>query len=106
MNVAVEQILHEHHRVIALLDRLGVEVLGQLRQISAVEIDGDRDVLLRGTEFAADLLLEKTVEFRVVCIRGRHDGKDIAGQRPLSAKVDLMQASIALVRLRNATAPT
>ena len=34
VHVAVEQILHEHHRVIAFLDRLGVEVLGQLRQIS------------------------------------------------------------------------
>jgi hypothetical protein len=30
-------------------------VLGQLRQIGSIEVDGDRDVLLRGSELDADL---------------------------------------------------
>ncbi len=95
VHATVEQILHEHHRVIALFDRLGVEVLSQLRQIVGVEINGDRDVLLRGTEFTANLLLQEGVEFGVVCVGSRHGGEDIAGQSRSSSKVNLMQASVA-----------
>ena len=81
--------------MIALFDRLGVEVLGQLRQIVGVEINGDRDVLLRGAEFTANLLLQEGIEFGVVCVGTRHDSEDIAGQSRLSSKVNLMQESVA-----------
>jgi hypothetical protein len=47
--------------VIALLYGLRVEVLGQLRQIGGVEVDGDRDVLLRCGELGADLVVEQVV---------------------------------------------
>ena len=48
--VCVEQVLHHHHRVVPLLDRLAVEVRGELRQRLRVVVDGDRDVLLRRAE--------------------------------------------------------
>jgi hypothetical protein len=50
--------LHQHHRVIALLDRLAVKVFCQLRQIGAVKINRDRGVLLRTGEFVVNLLLQ------------------------------------------------
>ncbi len=56
--VGVEEVLHHHHRVVALLDRLAVEVRGELRQRLRVVVDGDRDVLLRGAELVGDLLVE------------------------------------------------
>ena len=46
----VHAVLHEHHRVIALLDRLPVEVRRELRQVVIVEPRRDRDVLLRCRE--------------------------------------------------------
>ncbi len=40
--VGVEQVLDDHHRVVALLDRLAVEVRGEPRQRLRVVVDGDR----------------------------------------------------------------
>ena len=54
----VEEVLHHHHRVVALFDRLAVEVCCELRQRLGVVVDCDRDVLLRGTELVRDLLVE------------------------------------------------
>ena len=54
----VEEVLHHHHRVVPLLERLPVEVRGELRQRLAVVVNGDRDVLLRGRELVRDLLVE------------------------------------------------
>jgi hypothetical protein len=65
LDVAVDQILHEHHRVVALVESLRIEVLGQLRQIGGIEVDGDRSVLLRCRELVADLLLQEVVELGV-----------------------------------------
>jgi hypothetical protein len=56
--VGVEQVLHDHHRVVPLLDGLAVEVRGEVRQRLGVVVDGDRDVLLRGAELAPDLLVQ------------------------------------------------
>ena len=44
--VRIEQVLDDHHRVIALLDRLPVEVRGETRKGLSVVVHGDRDVLL------------------------------------------------------------
>ena len=60
--VGVEQVLHHHHRVVALLDRLAVEVRRELREGLRVVVDGDRDVLLRRGELVRDLLVELLVE--------------------------------------------
>jgi hypothetical protein len=57
--VGVEQELHHHHRVVPLLDRLAVEVGGELRQGLRVVVDGDRDVLLRRRELVRDLLVQR-----------------------------------------------
>ena len=56
--VGVEEVLHHHHRVVPLLDRLAVEVRRELGQRLRVVVDGDRDVLLRGRELVRDLLVE------------------------------------------------
>ena len=56
--VGVEEVLHHHHRVVPLLERLVVEVRGELRQRLGVVVNGDRDVLLRGRELVRDLLVE------------------------------------------------
>ena len=56
--VGVEQVLDDHHRVVSLLDRLPVEVRGQLRQRLRVVVHGDRHVLLRRAELARDLLVQ------------------------------------------------
>jgi hypothetical protein len=53
--VGVEQVLDHDHRVVALLDGLPVEEPGQLRERVGVVVHGDRDVLLRGSEFVGDL---------------------------------------------------
>lgn len=42
----VEKVLHHHHRVVSLLDRLPVEVCRELRQRPRVVVNRDRDVLL------------------------------------------------------------
>ena len=65
--VGVEQELDEHHRVVPLLDRLPVEVRGEERQRLGVVVDRDRDVLLRGRELVADLLVQR---LREACHRG------------------------------------
>ena len=54
----VEEVLDHHHRVVPLLDRLAVEVGGELRRRLRVVVDGDCDVLLRRAEFVRDLLVE------------------------------------------------
>ena len=76
--VGVEQELDEHHRVVPLLDRLAVEVRGQVRQRLGVEPDGDRDVLLRGPVLVADLLVDGVVELA-------HHGNSIPVSRTLPA---------------------
>ena len=60
--VGVEQILHHHHRVVPLLDRLAVEVGRELGQRLGVVVDRDRDVLLRCRELVRDLLVEGVAE--------------------------------------------
>src|SRR6266498_297801 len=58
----VEQVLHDHHRVVSLLDCLPVEVSRKLRQRLRVVVDRDRDVLLRCGELARDLLVQRLGE--------------------------------------------
>jgi hypothetical protein len=89
VDATVEEVLHEHHRLVTFLDGLGVEVFGQLRQIVGGELGGNRNVLLRGAEFGADLLLQAAVEFGVVRVDRSHGGQDIAGQSGLLLKEDL-----------------
>ncbi|MBC7559327.1 MAG: hypothetical protein H7270_08210 [Dermatophilaceae bacterium] len=65
--VAVQGVAHDHHRVVAFLDGLPVEVSGSARQIVGIEPDGDRDVLLAGGELVAHLSGEKFGEGRGRC---------------------------------------
>src|SRR5690606_8016220 len=60
--VTVEHVLDDHHRVVALLERLAVVVPGQLRKVVPVEPHGDRDVLLVGVELVPDLLAQQLEE--------------------------------------------
>jgi diadenosine tetraphosphatase ApaH/serine/threonine PP2A family protein phosphatase len=62
--VRVEEVLHHHHGVVPLLDRLPVEVRGELRERLRVVVDGDRDVLLRGAELVPDLAVQGIREAR------------------------------------------
>ena len=62
--VRVQEVLHHHHRVVPLLDRLAVEVGGELGKRLRVVVDGDRDVLLRRAELVRDLLVECVREAR------------------------------------------
>ena len=57
--VGIEQVLHHDHRVVPLLDRLAVEVGGELGQRLRVVVDGDRHVLLRRGELVGDLLVQR-----------------------------------------------
>src|SRR6185437_11296850 len=54
----VEQVLHHHHRVVSLLDRLAVEERREAGERLVVVVDGDRDVLLAGAHLVGDLLRE------------------------------------------------
>ena len=54
----VEEVLHHHHRVVSLLERLLVEVRRELGERLAVVVNRDRDVLLRRRELVRDLLVE------------------------------------------------
>ena len=58
LHAGVEQVLDHHHRVVALLQRLGVEEGGQARQRLGVVVHGDGDVLLVGAELVGDLVVE------------------------------------------------
>ena len=60
--VGVEQELHHHHRVVPLLDRLAVEMGGELRQRLGVVVHRDRHVLLRRGVLVRDLLVERLGE--------------------------------------------
>ena len=60
--VRVEEVLHHHHRVVPLLERLPVEVPGELREGLRVVVDGDRDVLLRRRVLVRDLLVQRLRE--------------------------------------------
>src|SRR6185436_13578199 len=64
--VGIEEVLHHDHRVVPLLDRLAVEVGGELRQVLGGVVHRDRDVLLRRSEFVPDLTVQGICE-------GRHD---------------------------------
>ena len=55
--IGVEQVLHHHHRVVSLLDRLGEEERGQAGKGLGVVVDGVRDVLLGRRELVRDLLV-------------------------------------------------
>jgi hypothetical protein len=57
--VGVEQVLDDHQRVVALLERLAVVEGGEARQGLAVVVHGQCDVLLVGGEFVGDLLVEQ-----------------------------------------------
>ncbi len=46
----------------AFLDCLAVEELGQLWHVVVVVVRGDRDVLLRGVELVADLVVQQLME--------------------------------------------
>ena len=74
----VEEVLHHHHGVVPLLDRLPVEVRRELRQRLRVVVDGDRDVLLRRGELVRDLL----VEFLLKGCHGRNLSRRRAAGRP------------------------
>jgi hypothetical protein len=63
----VEEVLDDHHCVIALLERLLVKVTRELWERLAVVVDGDGDILLRGAELAADLVIQAVNE---CCHRG------------------------------------
>ena len=56
------QVLDHHHRVVALLERLGVEEGRQTRKRLGVVVDGDRDVLLVSAELVGDLVVEAVHE--------------------------------------------
>jgi hypothetical protein len=58
-HVLVQQVLHHHHRVVALFEGLLVEVRRQLRQVLVVEPDSHCHVLLCRREFVTDLFLQK-----------------------------------------------
>src|SRR5829696_1890005 len=58
----VEEVLDDHHGVVSLLERLAVEARRQLGQRLGVVVDRDGDVLLRGSELAADLLVQRVGE--------------------------------------------
>ena len=58
IGVGVEEVLHHHHRVGALLQRLGVEERGHPRHGQRVVVDGDREVLVVGGQLVADLEIE------------------------------------------------
>ena len=93
--VAVEAVLHEHHGVVALLERLPVEVPGQLREVVVVEPHGDRDVLLRRRELVADLLGEKVVEGSLLA-----HGTNVARQRDVAARQDRLSLPARIVQPR------
>jgi hypothetical protein len=67
LEVGVEQVLDDHHRVVPLLERLAVEVGREQRQRLLVEPDRDRDVLLGGGELVRDLLVELLGKARHEC---------------------------------------
>ncbi|EUA56791.1 hypothetical protein I553_8845 [Mycobacterium xenopi 4042] len=92
--IAVEQMLYQHHRVISLLHRLPVEVVRKLRQMSVVEINRNRNILLGSSEFVVNLLLQQCVEFRFGYIPLSHTSHVTAAQRRLSCKVILTEASV------------
>ena len=58
LRVRVEQVLHDHHRVVSLFDRLPIEMRGELRQRLHVVVHGDRHVLLRRGVLVRDLAVE------------------------------------------------
>ena len=58
----VEEVLHDHHRVVPLLHRLPVEVRGQRRQRLRVVVHGDRHVLLRRGELVRNLRVQRVGE--------------------------------------------
>jgi hypothetical protein len=66
LEVPVDHPAHHHHRVVALLHRLPVEVPGQLREVVFVEPHRQRDVLLAGGELVPDLCAQQIDEGRAV----------------------------------------
>ena len=81
--VGVEEVLHHHHRVVALLERLAVEERRHLRHRQGVVVDRDGDVLVVGGELVADLPLSwsaKRARSRVLLLQRR-------GRRPRSGSL-------------------
>src|SRR5215207_967332 len=98
--VGVQQVLHHHHRVVALLERLAVEEVRQLRERLGVVVHRDRHVLLMGGELVADLLVELGDEAVGGHAQQRYRGAWNAGarrRRPLQAQV--LQVGAALQAL-------
>jgi hypothetical protein len=63
-HLAVEQVAHDHHRVVALFDGLPVEARRELGKRLRVIVNRHRDVLLRCCELKRDLLVERLCELR------------------------------------------
>ena len=59
---AVELVLNHHQGVVAFLQRLAVEVTGQLRQILAVKPNSHCKVLVGCGKLVADLLGQQFIE--------------------------------------------
>src|SRR5699024_872302 len=62
VDVHVQEMTHDHHRVVTFFQGLFVEEPGQLGQVLVVEPGCDRHVLVGGRELVAYLLHEKSVE--------------------------------------------
>ena len=60
--LGVEQVFHELHRVLALFFRLLEEETREQRELAALEMRGDADVLHAGAELVADLRVERLDE--------------------------------------------
>ncbi len=83
--------------MIPLLDGLAVEVRGELREVLAVVVHGDRDVLLRRRELVPDLTVERLGE-------GRH-GADSTDQEESGSRSPYGARPAIAVVTRLASAP-
>ena len=111
--VGVEQVLDDHHRVVPLLDRLPVEVRGELRQRLRVVVDGDRHVLLRGARTRAPICsfscvgnratratLTRAVSLRCIVSMRHEPTKPCADRRRSRARLPQLQRRLPRPRRR------
>jgi hypothetical protein len=68
-DVPIQEVLDDHHRVIAFLHGLGVETLGELRKVGIVVPHRDGDVLVLGIELMANLIVQEAMEFAAGTLR-------------------------------------
>lgn len=81
-DVAIQEVLDDHHGVIALFDRLRVEVLCELREIGVVVENCGGNVLVRRIEFVANLIVQQRMEFGFASVAHCCHADDVnAGQR-------------------------